>query len=360
MSKVTTSREQLLDILRGIAIICVVAIHSAQISTIALDSNEYEFSWVDQIWRNIAEYGKYGVELFFFISGVLLAKIYSNKSNFSLRGYTARRLGRILPLWYVFAFGSFLLYVLLDMGWWKGLLVESGGGLVGQFLVAVSTLFFLTWAIFPETIQRAMPGGWSIESEMAHYALFPFLRNLSSAKLIYAIAVCGFLAALNDYAIANFPALYELSVRLESLSIFTTLPFFLAGLLFVRLKGLGLLPQLSWKLFPLAFFPVAGSLLLLFNQVPFGSFAEAMGFCVIAYGLSFVFKKSRIIARELASVGKYSYFTYFFHFYIVSAFVHFQAEITDSAFFGEMLGTSAAFLILHFIYFSIAFLISKK
>jgi peptidoglycan/LPS O-acetylase OafA/YrhL len=353
-------RDQQLDVMRGIAIICVVAIHTAQVATIALDSSDYQFSLVDQMFRTIAEFGKYGVELFFFVSGVLLAKIYGNKPNFSISGFAARRFGRILPLWYFFALSSFLLYLLIDMGWWKGLLVESGGGAFGQFLVGVSTLFFLTWAIFPETMQRAIPGGWSIESEMTHYALFPFFRNLSSTKLIYTIALCGFLAAFNDFSLANMSILYEISIRLESLSIFTTLPFFLFGLLFVRLERERTLPHLTWGHLAPGLLSASGILMLLLNQVPFGGFAEALGFCILTFGVSLVLKKSRTIANSLVAVGKYSYFTYFFHFYVVSAIVHFQAEITANFLFRAIIELPAAFLVLHLVYFSIAILMSQS
>jgi fucose 4-O-acetylase-like acetyltransferase len=58
----TLNRDTQLDIVRGLAIISVVAIHTAQVATIALEDFGYTFSWFDSLARGISEFGKYGVE----------------------------------------------------------------------------------------------------------------------------------------------------------------------------------------------------------------------------------------------------------------------------------------------------------
>lgn len=347
------NRDLQLDVVRGLAIIAVVAIHTAQVSSMALVDSGYVFSWVDKLFRSAAEFGKYGVELFFFLSGVLLAKIYGRDSSLSLNGYIARRLGRILPLWYVFAFSSFLLYWIFSMGWWKGLLDEAGGGAVGQIQVVISTLFFITWALIPGTPQRAIPGGWSIESEMTHYALFPLVRKLSSTQLIALMAICGFLATLHDVSFTN-NLLEGITLRLESLSIFTTFPFFLGGLLFVGWDKAAIRRSFEWKNLLFWAFSASGICLLMLKEVPFGFVSEAIFFAIAVFGVSYLLIKNKVMSKALSTIGKYSYFIYFFHFYVVAAFVAFQKTIETSAVFSFMSRMPFAFPILHFVYFSLA------
>lgn len=340
-------RDNRLDVVRGLAIIAVVWIHTAQVTQLGLTQSGYKFSEVDFALRAIAEFGKYGVELFFFLSGTLLGSLYGSSLVFSIRDYTKRRLARILPLWWVFAIGSFLLFLIFNMGWWKGLLAETSGGFPGNLLVATSTLIFATWLIIPGTDQRAVQGGWSIESEMAHYAIFPWIRLFSARKLILTISACGFLAFLNDYIIWSLPWLKYLSTSIESLSILTTLPFFIAGILLVKIKEQGLVWG-DWRS-NVIFLPLslAGFGLLLTNNVPFGFFWEAAVFVLLSLFVAQGLELITPLRKVLVSIGKYSYFTYFFHFYLISGFVFFQPTISASSAWGQITETSSAFPQVH-------------
>jgi peptidoglycan/LPS O-acetylase OafA/YrhL len=340
-------RDNRLDVVRGLAIIAVVWIHTAQVAEMGLTQSGYKFSEVDLALRAIAEFGKYGVELFFFLSGTLLGSLYGSKLVFSIRDYTKRRLARILPLWWVFAIGSFLLFLIFNMGWWKGLLAETPGGVPGNLLVAVSTLFFATWLLIPGTDQRAVQGGWSIESEMAHYAIFPWIRLFSTRKLILTISICGFLAFLNDYIVWSLPGLKYLSTSIESLSILTTLPFFIAGILLVKIKEQGLVWG-DWRSNVIFFpFSLAGFGLLLTNNVPFGLFWEAAVFVLLSLLVAQGLELISSLRKVLVSIGKYSYFTYFFHFYLISGFVFFQPAISASSAWGKITEASSAFPQVH-------------
>lgn len=259
-----------------------------------------------------------------------------------------------MPLWYLFAVPSFLLYSIFNLGWWKGLLNEAGGDTSAAVQVAISTIFFLTWALIPGTSQRAMPGGWSIESEMAHYALFPFIRNFLNLKLIALISICGYLAALNDYLLESELFLEEIALRLESLSIFTTLPFFLGGLLLVSWGRDSSRKYFTFPYIPFWLFSAIGFYLLLRNQVPFGQFWEALLFGLLAYATSFLFRKKSRVSSLISGLGKYSYFIYFCHFYLVSAFVWFQEEIQSLTLFDAITRIPAAFPILLSVYFGLA------
>jgi len=348
-----------LDIVRGLAIISVLGVHTAQAASKAFMDYDHVFSVFDMWSLLLAQFGKYGVELFFFLSGVLLAKVYGG-SQLSLKAYSARRLGRILPLWYMFSLFSFLLYLFLNLGSWKSLLDVTEGGISGNILIVISALFFITWAIIPgvATDQRVVGGGWSIESEVTHYALFPLVRKLSTLKLIAAISISGFLASFTDFSISNIPALKEIAMRLESLSIFTTLPFFLGGLLLVGMDQAALKKSLTWKYLLFWMMSLIGWGLFLFNGVPYGVVYEAVGFVILAFGASYVLEKSRLVSKAISQVGKFSYFIYFFHFYVVTAFFQLQPSITSSGIFLVVSTSPLAFAILHFVYFWIALLLS--
>jgi peptidoglycan/LPS O-acetylase OafA/YrhL len=246
------------------------------------------------------------------------------------------------------------------MGYWKSLLDFTGGGISGHMVIAISALFFITWAIIPgvSTDQRVVGGGWSIESEVTHYALFPLFRKLSSLKLIAVISICGFLASFNDFSISNIPAIQEIAMRLESLSIFTTLPFFLGGLLLVGWDKTDLKKSLTWKFLPFWMMSITGWVLFLINGVPYGVVYEAVGFVILAFGASYVLEKSRLVSKAISHVGKFSYFIYFFHFYMVAAFYELQPSITSSEIFLGVSSGPLAFAILHLAYFWIALLVS--
>jgi peptidoglycan/LPS O-acetylase OafA/YrhL len=353
-------RDPQLDNVRGLAIISVVGVHTAQAASHALVANAHDPSVFDMWALLFAQLGKYGVELFFFLSGVLLAKVYGTESKISLKAYAARRLGRILPLWYMFSLFSFLLYLFFNEGYWKGLLDMTEGGVSGHILIAISAIFFITWAIIPgvATEQRVVGGGWSIESEVAHYALFPIFRKLSSLKLIAVISVSGFLASLNDFLIHSIPALKEIATRLESLSIFTTLPFFLGGLLLVGWDQTVIKKSLTWKYLPFWMMSFTGWVLFLINGVPYGFVYEAVGFVILAFGASYVLGKSRLVSKAMSQVGKFSYFIYFLHFYVVAAFYELQPSISSSVIFLEVSSSPLAFAILHLAYFWIALSLS--
>jgi peptidoglycan/LPS O-acetylase OafA/YrhL len=344
---VLEQRDNHLDVVRGLSIIAVVTIHTAQVTELGLTQSGYKFSEVDSALRELAEFGKYGVELFFFLSGTLLGSLYGSSVNFRIQDYTKRRLARILPLWWVFAIGSFFLFFMFNMGWWKGLLAETSGGILGNLLVAVSTLIFATWLLIPGTTQRAVQGGWSIESEMAHYAIYPWVRLFSTKKLILTVSVCGFLAFLNDYIIWSQPGLKYLSASIESLSILTTLPFFIAGILLVKIKE-QVVVWGDWRS-NIVFFPfsLTGFGLLLANEVPFGFFWEAAVFVLLSFFVAQCLQKIAPLSKILVSIGKYSYFTYFFHFYLISGFIFFQPAISASSAWGQITETSSAFIQVH-------------
>jgi peptidoglycan/LPS O-acetylase OafA/YrhL len=101
-----------------------------------------------------------------------------------------------------------------------------------------------------------------------------------------------------------------------------------------------------------------GWVLFLINGVPYGFVYEAVGFVILAFGASYVLGKSRLVSKAMSQVGKFSYFIYFLHFYVVAAFYELQPSISSSVIFLEVSSSPLAFAILHLAYFWIALSLS--
>jgi peptidoglycan/LPS O-acetylase OafA/YrhL len=103
-TQMQASRLQILDIIRGVAIFAVVAVHVDQIATKIVVDTGIEFNET-AITSTLAPYGRYGVELFFVLSGFLMSMIYykrSSESQINVRKFLSRRARRIYPLWIAF------------------------------------------------------------------------------------------------------------------------------------------------------------------------------------------------------------------------------------------------------------------
>ena len=88
-----------LDSLRGIAILGVITVHTifaANVINEKFGGKNYKFI------TDILNFGQYGVEVFFFLSGVLISSIYPREKFGESKSYWTRRILRILPLWIMF------------------------------------------------------------------------------------------------------------------------------------------------------------------------------------------------------------------------------------------------------------------
>jgi len=97
-------RSNFLDYLRSIAIIAVIGAHTAQtIGAIQRQAGSDIDGWLLSFFNQ----GAYGVQVFFFLSGYLLAMLYGFsrsdvRSNKTTKSFWIKRLFRIFPLWLVF------------------------------------------------------------------------------------------------------------------------------------------------------------------------------------------------------------------------------------------------------------------
>jgi peptidoglycan/LPS O-acetylase OafA/YrhL len=136
--------------------------------------------------------GTYGVELFFVISGFVLALPFirarlADGKPVSLRAYYLRRVTRLEPPYIVFLTGAFAADLLLGLATGEGLWRHLLAGLVYQHNLIFGAL------------NPVMDVAWSLEVEIQFYVLTPFLlrgllcknRHLRRTLLLLLIAVFG-------------------------------------------------------------------------------------------------------------------------------------------------------------------------
>jgi peptidoglycan/LPS O-acetylase OafA/YrhL len=98
---VKTSVSNLISTLRGTAIFGVVVVHSLFTGNRITSSSDYNF------FSYTVSLGKYGVELFFIISGLLMYLLYGFETQINTKKFFVRRLARVYPLWVLFLCGFF-------------------------------------------------------------------------------------------------------------------------------------------------------------------------------------------------------------------------------------------------------------
>jgi peptidoglycan/LPS O-acetylase OafA/YrhL len=281
----TRSRNQPLDILRGMAIFLVLTFH---------------FSYFHWLWQ----IGWTGVDLFFVLSGFLISGLlfdeYSRTGGISLKRFWIRRAFKIYPPYYVLiavTAASFLI---------------TRGKVPGRLL---SECFFIS-----NYLPHVWPHMWSLAVEEHFYFMLPLLlvliirlKFLRAVPLVFlSLAVgCLVLRVLEFRMGASAAALHsETHLRIDSLFSGVAIRY--------------------WKTFyPSSFKRAAakplyipGIILILpaLWVAPAGWFMDTAGLSMLyaGYGLLLVWAVERppsknALARSLAWVGKHSYSIYLWH-----------------------------------------------
>ena len=345
-------RLDFLDALRGYAILGVMLVHTALIA----------FPVVPQWFLALCNEGVYGVQLFFIVSActIFYALSYSHKDESSWRNFFLRRLFRILPLFYV----AIVVYAVMD------LLINHAFWFFNIFFH-----FTLLFSILPLFINKLVPGGWTIATELMFYAVVPILftriRNLKQA------------VALTGIALVLCPAL---SWFLNMLPIVTTnpdntdfvyfwlpaqFPVFCFGiLLFFVLKNTALekesvLAAYSSRQKDL----LAGGLILAGTLAVIGLLLDGQlgtnivrcylygsAFTLIAAGLA-INPVQLFVNRFTTYLGKISYSCYLVHFVFVGIFQVWFSSIAHTA--GSPVTAIGGFLVLYGIVIGLTIFVSS-
>jgi peptidoglycan/LPS O-acetylase OafA/YrhL len=291
-----------IDALRGIAVLLVILTHTAQpIADLAgpLDA--------------LAKYGQTGVQLFFVASAYTLCLSFARRAHEQrpLLSFYIRRSFRIAPLYIVGIATYFAIH----------LARQSGGALVSEPYTPtnVAANLFFVHGFVPAANNNIVPGGWSIGTEMAFYALFPVL--FAAAGRIGTQGLAGVIVA--------FVALHTLAQALwlggtafavagnnfVYFNIVNQLPVFGLGLLaYFAHADARLPPWPAWARVMLLLGFTALTLLLWRLRQPwlFALIPATVALSFVA--LLQLLRHARRLPRWLCRVGGVSYSMYVFHF----------------------------------------------
>lgn len=212
-------RSHSLDVLRGLAIVGVMAIHVSQSFPSNIHAVDYAFMW-----------GWTGVNVFYFVSAMTMCLMWTQRTETNpTRKFYIRRFLRIAPLFWL----AIPLYLVING---TGPSTNAPNGIGPLQVILTATFLHGFW---PDSINSVVPGDWSIAAEMMFYLVFPFViaafgsrrhLYLALALVLHLVNVCLF----KPWAFALFSAYYgpghEAFVwNALHISFLNQLPVFLVG-----------------------------------------------------------------------------------------------------------------------------------
>jgi peptidoglycan/LPS O-acetylase OafA/YrhL len=335
-TRISPYESDLLNVLRGLAIIGVVAMHSIQVT------DSLNLKHTSAFVSQILYLGKYGVEVFFFLSGWLLTALYGLNQNRLPKSYAIRRFARIFPLWTLFlCIYLAQSFIMNSGGFYDALNSKTNVGLTNRTEVIILLTLTFTLFISSELWNTVIPGGWSIQSEVAHYFLFPVIRQRGIKNILLVTAIINFfstglllLQSKTDQISSLIAPFLSTWLRL---GLYSTFSFFLFGILAQRIythRQHGDQNDSWWEgkefgLFILSSFCI---------DCPVGVQIEAIGYLCINVLLAISLVHFDSIRRGLIQIGNYSYFIYFVHFLILKLmYWQFKKYTIQEVLFGNQL-----------------------
>jgi peptidoglycan/LPS O-acetylase OafA/YrhL len=309
-----------LDRLRAIAVIGVIMVHTAQFSFANLNHESGAASAVFTILSS----GRFGVGVFFLLSGFLLSYLYEAPSaKKTTKQYFLARFLRVWPLWILFSISWVTIY------YFSSRTIQSPAIELEWILLGLTlSAFFLLW-LSPTHFENFIGGAWSIQIEVFCYVLFAWLRG-KSVRTLLAFAIFINIVGVGLAFTGDLEGVGVLDA-LRRLSVQTGTNFFILGWLmarvFSRLKVSrptnGKTEAESLQESFRSVFSGHEWLLIfwlgtfLFAPAIYGSSIEAVGFVIIAVVLAHVLGKLSLVSRFLQMTGKLSYFLFFMHFVVL-------------------------------------------
>lgn len=301
----TLPKHAFVDALRGIAVLLVMLTHTAQAVTGLAGPLDA-----------LAKYGQTGVQLFFVASAYTLCLSHARRAHETrpVASFYLRRLFRIAPL-YIVGIATYFALHLLRQG--------AGPWVLEPYTPAhVAANLFFVHGFVPAANNNIVPGGWSIGTEMAFYALFPLLfagaaRLAAWRSSALAALVIGF-ALLHTLLQALWLQVTPLAVAGNNFVYFnlvTQLPVFGLGLLawFAQEDGRAA-PWPAWARVLLLVGATGLTLLLWRTRQPW-LFALIPVTAALAFlALLQLLRSATRLPRWLCRVGSVSYSMYVFHF----------------------------------------------
>lgn len=300
-----------IDSARGIAILMVILIHTAQ----SVHRAVLDFKFIPHI---IHEYGQMGVQLFFVVSAFTLCLSMDRRNNESkpLFSYSVRRYFRIAPAYYI-GIGLYFIVNLFDY------YVSHGTWHIHEkytFTNILSNFLFLHGFYMPAN-NNIVPGGWSIATEMTFYLLFPFLFSFVNRIppgfknfCILVLFVC-LLSLLINKIVYFYTKTGVANNNFFYYNIYNQLPVFVIGIVYYFLwknKRLNFSNLINLSTF--IFFTAGSMLTWLYIKRETFSLVPILSACSFVFLIELLRKTPFLNTSLIISIGKCSYSMYLLHF----------------------------------------------
>jgi peptidoglycan/LPS O-acetylase OafA/YrhL len=305
--------SRMIDVLRGIAILLVVLVHTW---LYVLAPTVTPISARAAALFSITGFGAAGVGLFFVISGYLLNLLYAGPS-FTPRKYWVRRAARIYPAWVFWTVVAVVSAIVAarftdGTGFYGSSVVPNTLGNIGLLLLHLAFFGFLA----PTIWNSVVPGGWSIQAEIFNYVLYPIMRRMRFSTVLLAVLAIE----LAQFAIFSFPnAISTSGDWTRIVSTYLTSPvWFVLGMFLSRVAGSARnkRPVVDWPMEASLMAACLGLPVLLGLSGPFVSQATTLAVVLGGIALAYLLVRSQRW-KFVALVGNYSYGVYFAHFLVL-------------------------------------------
>ncbi len=265
-------------------------------------------------------YGYFGVDLFFVISGFLMAHLYGEiRDREQISRFFVKRFARILPAYYalillvvvasVFSLLPHEIELVMTSSVWSALLLPNFG-------------FWQDAPYFVYMLFRPLLNLWSLGVELQFYLLFPLLLLVRRQSSLLFNLVC--LVSLLIYGVTSYvdpkTAFFMLPGRLWE---------FFAGIYVAQLfSSKGAKPLLgAAAILTLIALILLAPLLELRNAFPVGVLVVLLSAVAVLFGFS-TGTETNPVSKSLVETGKYSYSIYLVHFPVIVFFNYVPFEGT--------------------------------
>jgi peptidoglycan/LPS O-acetylase OafA/YrhL len=297
-------RVAYLDLARGVAILGVMAVHTAQTFPTGIPVLQF-LAWL----------GQFGVQLFFIVSAFTMCLTFESRVNTErrpIRNFLIRRFARLAPpFWF-----AMLIYAAFSLGNSRFFAATSHG------LPERISSIFLMQGFWPTTFSSTVPGGGSIATEAAFYLIFPvlflFRRN------VFWLSAAGCLAVFVELNIAKplYAMAFELFPGISAVDKSQFFHYYIGHQLSIFLIGIvayELIKRRSAKMTWLEVFCFVSWQFLFFFSATYLSVVAwvAVGLVVILMKVDLPL----LVSRVLSHVGKISYSLYLFHFAVINGLI---------------------------------------
>lgn len=188
------ARSHTLDVLRGVAIAGVMAIHVSQ-----------SFPSGSKIVDFVFGSGWVGVNVFYFVSAMTMCLMWTRRAGETnpVRKFYVRRFLRIAPLFWL----AIPLYLAVNG---TGPSYDAPNGIGPAQVILTATFLHGFW---PDSINSVVPGDWSIAAEMTFYLVFPFvILGFGARRHLYLVLAIALhllnVLLVKPWAYAFFTAYY--------------------------------------------------------------------------------------------------------------------------------------------------------